>query len=60
MSEFLLGVVTPIIIGMIVRWIKDSNVKSIKNRSVVDLDNPENNCTYCGVDHHYNERNAIK
>jgi hypothetical protein len=23
---------------------------------VVDLDNPENNCKFCGVDHHHSER----
>ena len=25
---------------------------------VVDLDNPENNCSFCGTDHHFNERNV--
>lgn len=23
---------------------------------VIDLDNPENNCKFCGYDHHYTER----
>lgn len=27
-----------------------------RNLPVVDLDNPENNCSFCGVDHHYGER----
>lgn len=27
-----------------------------RNMPVVDLDNPENNCSYCGCDHHYAER----
>lgn len=29
-----------------------------RNAQVVDLDNPENNCSFCGVDHHYYERLA--
>ena len=27
-----------------------------RNVPVVDLDHPENNCSFCGVDHHFNER----
>lgn len=23
---------------------------------IVDLDSPENNCSFCGFDHHYSER----
>lgn len=28
----------------------------IRKRPVVNLDNPENNCSFCGYDHHSSER----
>lgn len=27
-----------------------------RNWPVIDLDNPENNCSFCGCDHHSSER----
>lgn len=30
-----------------------------RNWPVVDLDNPENNCSFCGIDHHAGERDQV-
>jgi hypothetical protein len=32
------------------------NAFQLRNVPVIDLDNPENNCSFCGCDHHYSER----
>jgi hypothetical protein len=30
-----------------------------RNWPIIDLDYPENNCPFCGYDHHYNERQEL-
>lgn len=44
----------------LITWIKHPilcwEAYQIRNTPVIDLDNPENNCAFCGCDHHLTER----